>query len=93
MNGHFTTTPIQTKIANLAAQVPPIFLARALATCQPADGNPHDLERELTGFVSRSGWIEWEIKAEADEILQWLDAEYLADYAERRDLYEIGMGR
>lgn len=48
-NGWTPSTPLKTRLENLAAQIPQKKRADALAQC--VQGNPHDLERFLTAYV------------------------------------------
>jgi glycine/D-amino acid oxidase-like deaminating enzyme len=67
MNGHTYNTPIETRLQNLAAQIPQAYRARSLAAAvdMANDGNPHTLENVLTGFCLVRGWEAWQ---EADRL-------------------------
>jgi hypothetical protein len=56
MNGYTSTTPLNTRLANLAKQIPQECRALALAECLTDDGNPHGFERRLTGYVLCKTW-------------------------------------
>lgn len=49
MNGWTPSTPLKTRLENLAAQIPQENRADAFAQCM--QDNPHDLERFLTAYV------------------------------------------
>lgn len=49
MNGWTPSTPLKTRLKNLAAQIPQENRADAFAQCM--QDNPHDFERFLTAYV------------------------------------------
>ena len=53
-DGYTPSTPIKTRVMNLVEQIPTEYRNRAVAEC--VDGNPHDFERALTGYVLGRTW-------------------------------------
>lgn len=56
MNGYTPTIPLKERVNNLIVQIPQEYRNRAAAECLTSDGNPHDFERNMTGYVMRREW-------------------------------------
>jgi hypothetical protein len=67
MNGWTPTTPQETRISNLFAQIPHEYQSRATRECYGIDD--HDFERKLTAYVLHQIWETYESPiAEASRI-------------------------
>lgn len=76
MNGWTPSTPLKTRLENLAAQIPQENRADAFARCM--QDNPHDLERFLTAYVMTGKDDAPHPVDEAQEIEKKIDAEIAA---------------
>lgn len=86
--GYIPSTPIETQLQNLAAQIPQEYRARVMAEAMSENGNPYDTKRALIGLVIGRIWetyehavelaqdvereIDWQISAEHDHA-EWID--------------------
>jgi hypothetical protein len=77
MNGYTVQTSVGQRLKNLVEQIPQQHRANYLAAAMPADGNPHDLERYLTGIVLCKPWLTEHAQkrdaADAEIHADWLD--------------------
>lgn len=56
MNGYTKDPALYERIANLIEQIPMEHRLEIVCDCMPLNGNPHDLERNLTGYCLRKAW-------------------------------------
>lgn len=61
MNGYTKDPALYERLTNLIEQIPMEQRCAAVSDCMPLNGNPHDLERELTGYCLRKAWRELEV--------------------------------